>query len=312
MAALIIQSAEAGVHSVMSPTCGEAGVNPWQEQWSRRRSSRRHYSPCFCNWKMGAIRERGSVCEIISCLFFPSFAYLNVFPCATNMLQRGRGKKVYLRFLQVEEKLELQLKRASNSSRDAGIFINFTFAINCLPHFPQAQENFLWRWKWLRPQKVIVYKSLFVFSVTHVWKWMKYLAPVQPCWGSLCSRARLLPAGLEDVRWEVVQVNFTLISCGQKTDLTRGMSALERRAKWGSITEQRSGRGGGRVSIIEEIGGGKLSSFVSHPARSGCCFCSTGTSCRMRVDMKLTSRWDASAQWWSQFEWGFHTSPYRQ
>lgn len=30
-------------------------------------------SHCFCNWKMGAIRERGSVCEIISCLFFFSF-----------------------------------------------------------------------------------------------------------------------------------------------------------------------------------------------------------------------------------------------
>ncbi len=74
-----LRSTEADIHDVMASVCAEASVDPWEEQRSRLKSSRRHYSLFFCNWKMGAISERGSVCEIISCLFF--FSYLPTSTC---------------------------------------------------------------------------------------------------------------------------------------------------------------------------------------------------------------------------------------
>lgn len=89
-----IQRTEAGIHNVMSSVCAKASVNPWQEQWSRLKSSRRHYSLCSCNWKMGAIRERGGVCEIISCLFFLICLPRHVSTCQQYARERKK-KSIY-------------------------------------------------------------------------------------------------------------------------------------------------------------------------------------------------------------------------
>lgn len=89
-----IQRTEAGIHNVMSSVCAKASVNPWQEQWSRLKSSRRHYSLCSCNWKMGAIRERGGVCEIISCLFFSHLPTSTCFHVPT-ICWREKKKSIY-------------------------------------------------------------------------------------------------------------------------------------------------------------------------------------------------------------------------
>lgn len=67
----------------------------------------------------------------------------------------------------------------------------------------------------------------------------------------------------------------------------------------GPIKEQRSGLGGGRVPIIGEIGGGKLSSFVlnSSVLRGLAVFLwFSGKSRRVQGQHKLTSHWDSSVE----------------
>lgn len=170
-----LQRTEADIHDVMASVCAEASVDPWEEQRSRLKSSRRHYSLFFCNWKMGAISERGSVCEIISCLFF----FLICLPQHVSMCHQSVTKKkkcIYGRPVHsagkevnqtvaasraVKEKLKKRCNFCSDFYKTSylpttGVFTTLSTSRNW--------KNFFMLFKIMEPQKAILYKrkaSLF-------------------------------------------------------------------------------------------------------------------------------------------------------
>lgn len=81
-----VETAEAWV-------CAETSEDPWEEQRSRLKGDITQFSVAG-KWEQS---ERGGVFvrSFPSFFFFSLFAYLNMFPCATNLLQRKM--KIYLR-----------------------------------------------------------------------------------------------------------------------------------------------------------------------------------------------------------------------
>lgn len=89
-------------------------------------------------------------------------------------------------------------------------------------------------------------------------------------------------------------LNVTIISSGQRADLTCGMSVLG--GKVGPIIKQRSGLGGGRVPIIGRIGGGQTENSSVLHGLPGFLWLFGPSPAEYRDNMKLTSYWHSSVR----------------
>lgn len=143
---------------------------PWEEQRSGPKS--RHYSLFFCNWKMEAIRERGSVCEIISCPFF-FLPYLRTSTCFQKRRKNLCKGSLFILQVKTQTRKWQQVGQSRKSWRGYAIYV-VTFIkplicqqVECLPHFPQVWTGKLFFKLWnYRKQYCIKEKALCVHNDT--------------------------------------------------------------------------------------------------------------------------------------------------